>query len=190
MVVKGNCLGLAKLCETVTLQPNTQQIVGLQCPKINNQSVFLLEPITYEDTQGFCVPRTILSTKAWRCCQLWNPMDEPITLRSGAIIGQLAPVSDILSVAQDNAPAAITDAPCYLTGKRQGDSRSNGYRNKHRRYSADRVRFPRQILRWTILDIKHKPFILGIDVLRKIIPKEMLKIIIIKIISIHLLLNL
>jgi len=37
MVVKENCLGLAKLRETVTLQPNTQQIVGLHCLKINNQ---------------------------------------------------------------------------------------------------------------------------------------------------------
>jgi len=64
MVVKGNCFGLAKLREAVTLQTNTQQIVvGLHCPKINNHSVYLLEPILHEDTQGFCVPRMILSTK-------------------------------------------------------------------------------------------------------------------------------
>jgi len=87
MVVKGNCLGFAESRETVTLQPNTQEIVGLQCPKINNQSRFLLEPITHKDTQGFGVPRMILSTKSWQCCQLWNPSDEPITLRSGALFG-------------------------------------------------------------------------------------------------------
>jgi len=104
MVVKGNCLGLAKLREAVTLQPNTQQIVGLHCPKINNPSVFLLEPIMHEDTQGFCVPHLIISTKGWHYCQLWNPTDEPITLRAGTLIGQLAPVSDILSIAQDNDP--------------------------------------------------------------------------------------
>jgi len=111
MVVEGNVLGLAKLREAVTLQPNTQQIVGLNCPKINNQSVFLLEPIMREDTHSFCVQRTILSTKGWHYCQLCNPTNEPITLRSGALIGQLAPVSDILSVAQDNDPAAIADVP-------------------------------------------------------------------------------
>jgi len=48
-------------------------------------------------------------------------------------------VDDILFIAQDNNPAA-QDVPCYLTSEGQGDSRPNGYRNKHKRYSADRVR--------------------------------------------------
>jgi len=54
LVVNGDTLGLEKLREQVTLQPNTQQIVRLNCPKINEQSAFLLEPIVHEDTQGFC----------------------------------------------------------------------------------------------------------------------------------------
>jgi len=37
MVVKGNNLGLAKLREQVTLQPNTQQIVELNYPKIKEE---------------------------------------------------------------------------------------------------------------------------------------------------------
>jgi len=51
LVVKGDTLGLAKLREQMTLQRNTQRIVRLNCPKINEQSVFLLEPILHEPTQ-------------------------------------------------------------------------------------------------------------------------------------------
>jgi len=70
LVVKGDTLGLAKLMEQVTLQPNTQQIVRVKCPKINGESVFLLEPIVNMDTQGFWVPRTILANTGWHYCQL------------------------------------------------------------------------------------------------------------------------
>jgi len=45
LVVKKDMLGLAKLREQVTIQPDTQHIVKLDCPKINEQSAFLLEPI-------------------------------------------------------------------------------------------------------------------------------------------------
>jgi len=135
MIVKGNVLGLAKLREQVTLQPNTQQIVGLNCPKIKNQSVFLLEPVKHEDTCGFLVPRTILSTKGWHHCQLWNATDDPKTLRAGTIIGQLAPLGDIVSIAQDNNSAAFAaEVLCCLTS--EGESRPTGYRNKHRRYGG------------------------------------------------------
>jgi len=48
LVVKGNTLGLAKLKEQVSLQPNTQRIVRLNGPKINEQSIFLVEPILNE----------------------------------------------------------------------------------------------------------------------------------------------
>jgi len=142
LVVKGDTLSLAKLKEQVTFQPNAQQIVRLDCPKINEQSVLLLEPIVHEDTLGFCVPRTILSNKDWHYCQLWNPTDDAITLRAGTFIGQLTPLEDIVSIAQENAPAAVrTDTPCYVTGEGQGYySRPNGFRNKHMRYSADRIR--------------------------------------------------
>jgi len=68
LVVKGDTLGLANLREQVTVQPNTQQIVRLNCPKVNEQSAFSLEPIVHEDTQGFCVPCTILSNKGWHYC--------------------------------------------------------------------------------------------------------------------------
>jgi len=140
--VKGNTLGLAKLMKQVTLQPNTQQIVRLKCPKINEQSVFLLEPIVHEDTQGFCLPRTILANTGWHYCQLWNPTDESIVLHAGTFIGQLTPLQDIVSIAQENAPAAANiDVPCYVTGVGQGDyPRPICYRNKHRRYSAYRIR--------------------------------------------------
>jgi len=132
---------LAKLRERVTLQPNTQQIVRLNCPKIDEQSEFLLEPIVLEDTQGFCVPRTILSNKGWHYCQLWNQTDDPIVLHARTFIGQLTPLKEIVSIAQENAPGADINAPGYLTGEGQGDCpRPNGYRNKHRRYSTDRVR--------------------------------------------------
>jgi len=55
-------------------------------------------------------------------------------------IGQLTPLVDIVSIAQENAPAAVKiDAPCNVTGDPgQGDyPRPNDYRNKQRRYSAD-----------------------------------------------------
>jgi len=34
MVVRGICLGLAKLREQVTLEPHTQHLVPLHCPKV------------------------------------------------------------------------------------------------------------------------------------------------------------
>jgi len=77
-----------------------------------------------------------------------------------------------------------------LTGEGQSDSRSNGYRNKHRRYSADQVRVYTPNFAAYNNGHKTQTFILGIKVLRKIIAGEMLKIIIIKIIAIHLLLKL
>jgi len=40
LVVEGDTSGLAELKEQVTLQPNTQSIVGLNSPKINKQPVF------------------------------------------------------------------------------------------------------------------------------------------------------
>jgi len=139
LVVKGETLGLAKLKQQVTLQPNTQQIVSLICPKINNQKAFLLEPIVQEDGLGFCLPRTILSNKGSHYCQVWNPTDDEIILYAGTFIGQLTPVEEILSIAQENAPAADIDTPCYITGEGQGDY-TGGFRNKHRRYSTDRIR--------------------------------------------------
>jgi len=45
LVVEGDTLGLAELGEQVTLQPNTQSMVGLNSPKINKQPVPLEEPI-------------------------------------------------------------------------------------------------------------------------------------------------
>jgi len=74
-------------------------------------------------------------------------------LRSGTFIGQLIPLKEIVSIAQENAPAADIDGPCYLTGEGQGDyPRTNSYRNKHRRYSADRVAYvlPHRIFQRTI----------------------------------------
>jgi len=55
MVVKGTCLGLAKLGEQVTLEPHNQQLVGLKCPYLPDQSVFLLEPIPNTEILGFHV---------------------------------------------------------------------------------------------------------------------------------------
>jgi len=83
-----------------------------------------------------------LSNKGWHYCQLWNPTDEPLVLRAETFIGQLTPLKELVSIAQENAPAATNiDVNCYVTGEGQGDyPRPNGYRNKHRRYSADRVR--------------------------------------------------
>jgi len=102
----------------------------------------LLKPIVHEDTKGFCVPRTILANTGWHYCQLWNPTDETIMLGAGTFIGQLTPLADIVSIAQETAPAAVIDAPFYVTGDPgQGDyPRPNDYKNKHRRYSVDRVR--------------------------------------------------
>jgi len=80
MVVKRNCLGLAKLRKQVTLQPHTQQIVDLKVPCADNQSICLIEPIYNREGHRFCVPRTILSTRGYHCCQIWNPTDEPIHL--------------------------------------------------------------------------------------------------------------
>jgi len=126
--------------EQVTLQPNTQQIVRLNCRKKKGQSVFLLKQIVHEDTQGFCVPRTILANTGWHYCQLWNPTDESMVLGAGIFIGQLTPLVDIESIAQKNAPAALKiNTPCYVTcDLGQGEyPRPSKYRNKHRRYSAD-----------------------------------------------------
>jgi len=102
MVVKGNCLGLAKLRKQVTIQPHTQQIVDLKVPRIDNQSICLIEPIYNKKRPRFCVPRTILSTRGYHCCQIWNPTDETIRLAPNTLIGQVTTVSDILSIAQDN----------------------------------------------------------------------------------------
>jgi len=136
LVVKGDTLGLAKLKEQVTLEPHTQHKVRLKCPKIVGQSVFLLKPVVHVDTQGFCVPRTILANTGWHYCQLWNATDEPIGLAAGTFIGQLTPLQDKVSIAQENAPAATEiDSPCYVTSNRgHGDySRPSdcGIRNNH-----------------------------------------------------------
>jgi len=102
MVVKGSCLGLAKFREQVTSEPHTQHLVGVRCPYINDQSVFLLEPLPNTEILGFHVPRTILSTKGLTYCLFWNSTDEPITLSAGSLIGQILPVGEILSIAQEN----------------------------------------------------------------------------------------
>jgi len=84
-----------------------------------------------------------LTNTGWHYCQLWNPTDESMVLGAGTLLGQLTPLADIVSIAQEKAPAAAKiDVPCYVTGDLgQGDyPRPNDYRNKHRRYSADRVR--------------------------------------------------
>jgi len=65
MVVKGNCLGLAKLRKQVTIQPHTQQIVDLRVPRIDNQFICLIEPIYDRDGPSFCIPHIILSTKGY-----------------------------------------------------------------------------------------------------------------------------
>jgi len=144
LVVKGDMLGVAHLKEEVTLQPYMIHLVKIQCPQIEGESAFLLEPLVNVDAKGFCMPRTILANTGWHHCQLWNPTDTPILLIAGTFIGQLTPLQDIVSIAQENAPAAIKiDAPCYVTGNSgQGDyprPSDCGPRNKHRRYSADRV---------------------------------------------------
>jgi len=69
MVVKGNCLGLAKLRKQVTIQPHTQKIVDLRIPRIDNQSICLIEPVYNRDGPNFCIPRTILSTRRYHCCK-------------------------------------------------------------------------------------------------------------------------
>jgi len=104
-VVRGSCLGLAKLREQVTLEPHTQYLVPLHCPWVKKQSIFLLEPFPSTGTEGFYVPRTILSKRELKCCQLWNSTDEPSHLAAGTLIGQILPVSDILSFAQENNTA-------------------------------------------------------------------------------------
>jgi len=118
-------------------------------------------------------------------------------------------------LAQENAPAADIDPPCYLAGQEQRDyPRPNGYRN--RRYLADQVRaslrnfsserygprtqnyriglieyvLPRQIFCRAEIMVKHRTLIQGIKVLRNMSEEKMFKIIIIAIIVIHLLLNL
>jgi len=112
MVVKGNCLGLTKFRKQVTIQPHTQQIVGLRVPRIDNQFVCLVEPIYNDQGPHFCIPRTILSTQSYHCCQIWNLTDEPIHLKRDTLIGQVTTVSDILSIAQDNNPD-MTDETEY-----------------------------------------------------------------------------
>jgi len=144
LVVKGETLGLAKLKQQVTLQANTQQIVQIICPRIRDQSVFLLEPIMHKGGQGIWVPRTILANKGVHYCQLWNTTDEALTLGGGTFIGQLTPLKDIVSIAQENAPAAPrSNEQCYVTNNRDGvECRQTFGRNKHRRYAADRGRAP------------------------------------------------
>jgi len=76
---------------------------------------------------------------------LWNPTVEPIVLGAGTFIGQLTPLQDIVSIVQKNAPAATgIDSPCYVTGNIEQSDYSRpsdcAPRNKHRSYSADRVR--------------------------------------------------
>jgi len=44
LVGRGDASGLAELREQVTLQPNTQRKIGLNCPKINRQPISLVEP--------------------------------------------------------------------------------------------------------------------------------------------------
>jgi len=47
----------------------------------------------------------------------------------------------LICIAQENAPAADLNRPCYLTGEVHRDyPRPNGYGNKHRRYPAQRIR--------------------------------------------------
>jgi len=107
MVVKGNCL--AKLKKQVTIKPHTQQIVDLRVLRIDNQSICLIEPIYNREGPRFCIPRTIFFTRVHHCCQIWNPTDEPIHLIPDTLIGQVTPLSDILSIAQDNNPTKTNE---------------------------------------------------------------------------------
>jgi len=43
----------------------------------------------HEDTQVFVFPVQFYQLRIGIICQLWNPTDEPIALRSGTLIGQL-----------------------------------------------------------------------------------------------------
>jgi len=93
LAVRGDTMGLTILRKQLTLQPNTQRIVRLNGPKINEKSVFLEEPILNK-------------------------------------IG-------LVSIAQENTPAADIDPPCYLAGEEERDyPGTNGYRNRHRRNLA------------------------------------------------------
>jgi len=107
MVVKGSCLNVAKLSEQVTLPPHAQHLVNLRCLEVNNLSVFLLEAILNTENQRFRVPQTNLSTMGYQYCQFWSFTNEPITLFPGTLIGQCAPVEDILSIAQENDTAGV-----------------------------------------------------------------------------------
>jgi len=122
----------------VTLEPHTQHLVGLCCPALRDHNIYLIEPIPNTEGQRFRVPRTILSTKGNQYCQLWNSTDEPIHLPSGTLIGQIAPVEDILSIAQDNCsnmPYRPPDSSCS-----QQNHQQPLFRNNQRRYAADHPR--------------------------------------------------
>jgi len=127
MVVMDNCLGLAKLRKQVTIQLHTQQIVDLRVPRIDNQYICLIEPIYNRKIPRFCIPRTILSRHGYHYCQIWNPTDEPIHLVPDTLIGQVTPVSDILSIAPDNNPTK--------TNKNEQRQPETSYRQ--RRYDAN-----------------------------------------------------
>jgi len=60
MLVQGSYLGLAKLREQVTLEPHTQHLVPLHCPRVEKQFIFLLELLPSTGTKGVHVPRTIV----------------------------------------------------------------------------------------------------------------------------------
>jgi len=59
-------------------------------------------------------------------------MNEPITLPPGALIGQIWPVGEILSIAQENNHPL--DQVLNVEKTEQ-----NGFRNKYRLYAADGV---------------------------------------------------
>jgi len=135
MCVKGSCLGLAKLREQITLEPHTQHIVGLHCPKIYDKTVYLLEPLSGTEDQGYRVPRTILSTKGFQYCQLWNSTNEPIDLTPGTLIGQISSVDEILSIAKENnVPPVETRTNLLQSGYRNkrldGNHRNQNHRNQ------------------------------------------------------------
>jgi len=119
LVVKGDTLGLAKLEEQGSMQPNTQRVVRVNGPNINEQSVFLLKPIFIEICRVYIAQENTPSA---------SNIDEPCYFAGEEQRDYPGP----------NGYRNRQRRYSALTGEEQRDyPRPNGYRIRHRRYLAD-----------------------------------------------------
>ncbi|XP_069110091.1 uncharacterized protein [Argopecten irradians] len=102
-------VGVARVCTSVTVQPQQQVLIPVKLSRIPDGSVALLEPDpNLYESHKLVGGKTLVSSQDGKSvCMLLNPNNIPIQLTAGTIVGKLLPIDeDSVSALQDDAEAA------------------------------------------------------------------------------------